>query len=228
MLLFDDIIKIEDFNLYNVSIDEKSYKDTLVYAILYKTLIDAKPVHIRFDKIDRFIRVYYGTRYLMLFGSKRYDFIYNRVRYLLSVKSSIRYVISHSYAKIKVDTYDSLPLEKTMTFHNVIILIKLVLNKDKNNYYYSIFLEKACYEFEKNKFINKEEGIHTNKTSASKECYIFHYWYFLNKGFKFQSYVCNRLHDLVMMSMNLNDIATQMLKVLFTAVLLAELAKMRR
>ena len=30
---------------------------------------------------------------------------------------------------------------------------------------------------------------------------------FLNKGFKFQPNVCNRCHDLLMMSMNLSDIA---------------------
>ena len=36
-----------------------------------------------------------------------------------------------------------------MTFHNVIILIKSVFNKDKNNYYYNIFLEKASYELPK-------------------------------------------------------------------------------
>ena len=30
---------------------------------------------------------------------------------------------------------------------------------------------------------------------------------FLNKGFKFQPYVCNRCHDLLMMSMNVTDIA---------------------
>ena len=34
----------------------------------------------RFDQIDVFIRVYDGTRYLVLFGSKIYDFIYNRIR----------------------------------------------------------------------------------------------------------------------------------------------------
>ena len=34
------------------------------------------------------------------------------------------YVISHNYAKFKVDAYDSLPIEKTLTFHNVIILTK--------------------------------------------------------------------------------------------------------
>ena len=65
--------------------------------------------------------------------SEKYDFIYNRIRYLISVKSDITYAISHNYAKIKVDSFDSLLLEKTMTFHNDIILIKSAFNKDKNN-----------------------------------------------------------------------------------------------
>ena len=51
--------------------------------------------------------------------------------------------------------------------------------------------------------INISEAIDVNKTSESKECDICHYWYFSNKGFKFQSYVCNRYHDLLMLSMNL-------------------------
>ena len=41
---------------------------------------------------------------------------------------------------------ESLPLEKTGTFHNAIILIKSVFNEDKNNYYYNIFLEKCSYK----------------------------------------------------------------------------------
>ena len=43
-------------------------------------------------------------------------------------------------------------------------------------------------------------GIDTNKAGRSKECDICQYWYFLNKlnkGFKFQPYVCNRCHDLL-------------------------------
>ena len=55
--------------------------------------------------------------------------------------------------------------------------------------------------------IDISEGIDVNKTSASKECDICHYWYFLNYSFKFQPNACNRCHDLLMMSMNLNDIA---------------------
>ena len=55
--------------------------------------------------------------------------------------------------------------------------------------------------------IDVSERISVDKTSESKECIISHYWYFLNKGFKFQPNVCNRYHDLLMMSMNLCDIA---------------------
>ena len=66
------------------------------------------------------------------------------------MKSSITYVISHNCAKMKVHSYDSLPLEKTLTFHNVIILIKSVFDKDKNNYYHNIFSEKSLYQLSKN------------------------------------------------------------------------------
>ena len=80
---FNDIIKIEDFDLGNILIDEKSYKNILVYNISYKHLIVSKPLCIRFNKIDGFIRIYEGIRYLVLFGSEKYDSIYNRIRYLI-------------------------------------------------------------------------------------------------------------------------------------------------
>ena len=48
----------------------------------------------------------------------------------------------HNHAKIKVDSYDFLPLEKTLSFHNFITLIKSALNKGKNNDYYNVLLEK--------------------------------------------------------------------------------------
>ena len=48
--------------------------------------------------------------------------------------------------------------------------------------------------------------------SASKECDICHYWYFLNYTFKFQPNVCNRCHDLLMMPINLSDIASLNIK----------------
>ena len=115
---------------------------------MYKNLIGTKPLCIRFNKIDRFIRVFHVTRYLELFGSGKYDFIYNRIRQLIGVKSGTVYVISHNYAKIKVDSCNSSPLGKTLTIHNVMILTKSLFDKDKNNCYYNTFAEKFSYNFQ--------------------------------------------------------------------------------
>ena len=109
---FQNIIKIEDFNFDKISTDEKSYEIILFYSISNKTLSDAKPLHITFATIDEFIRFYDGTIYLVLFGSEKHDFSYNKIRYFIGVKSCIIYVISDNYAKIKVDSFDSLPLER--------------------------------------------------------------------------------------------------------------------
>ena len=38
-----------------------------------------------------------------------------------------------------------------LTFHNVIILIELVVNKYENNYCYNMFLEKGSYKQKPNK-----------------------------------------------------------------------------
>ena len=142
-------IKLEDFDLGNILVDEKSHENDLIYDISYKALIDTKPLKIRFEEIDAFIRIYDGTRYLITLGPEKYHAIYNRIRYLISIKGGITYIFSHYFAKIKIDSYNSLPIEKRLTLHNVIIFMKSVLNKDKNHYYYKIFLEKCSYQLAK-------------------------------------------------------------------------------
>ena len=55
--------------------------------------------------------------------------------------------------------------------------------------------------------IDVSEGIDTNKTSASKECMLCHYWYFNDVGFKFELHVCNKCHDVLMTAYELQNIA---------------------
>ena len=43
--------------------------------------------------------------------------------------------------------------------------------------------------------IEVSEDIYVNKASASKECIICHFCYFLDKRLKFQPYVCNGCHN---------------------------------
>ena len=49
--------------------------------------------------------------------------------------------------------------------------------------------------------IDISEGIDVNKTNASKECDICHYWYFKDIGFKYEP-CC---HDLMLKAMGFND-----------------------
>ena len=65
---------------------------------------------------------------------------------ILSVKKWHYLSSSHIFARIRIDSYNSLPKEKVLTFHDITILIKSVVNLNKNNYYYNIFLEKVSYE----------------------------------------------------------------------------------
>ena len=59
-------------------------------------MIGTKLLNIRFYKTVGFIRVYNGTRYLVLFGSGKNESIYNRISYLIGAKSDIAYVFSHN------------------------------------------------------------------------------------------------------------------------------------
>ena len=52
-------------------LDEKSNTLILGDDMPYKTFIGVKQLRIRFDKTDGFIRVYDGTRYLVLFGGEK-------------------------------------------------------------------------------------------------------------------------------------------------------------
>ena len=91
---FDNITKFEDFDFDNNFTDEKSYENILIYKILHRTFIEAKPLRIRFEQIDGFKRVYDGTRYLALFGLEKNDIICNRIRCFRSQKRGITYVFS--------------------------------------------------------------------------------------------------------------------------------------
>ena len=46
--------------------------------------------------------------------------------------------------------------------------------------------------------IDISEGIDFNKSNMSVECMICHYWYFKDIGFKYQPYVCNGCHELIL------------------------------
>ena len=55
--------------------------------------------------------------------------------------------------------------------------------------------------------IDLPEGIDIDKTSASKECELCHYWHFKDVGFRFEPHVCNKCPNVLMTAYELKNIA---------------------
>ena len=87
-----------------------------------------------------------------------------------------------------MDSDDDLILEKTLNMLNVGILIKSFLNENLDHYYSQVFLEKCLSYYER---IDVSDLLRQfSKAIVYKEGIICHYWYFLDKEFKFQASAC--------------------------------------
>ena len=72
--IFNDIVNIKNFDPNNIKIDEKSYKDILIYYIGYVTIKDSKyakinsvnPLHLIFSKVNGYFEEINKSKYLTL------------------------------------------------------------------------------------------------------------------------------------------------------------------
>ena len=62
-------------------------------------MIQTKPLHVRLDKIDGFVRIYDGTRYSTMFGSEKYDAICDGIRHFTSLKWGMTYIFFSLFCK---------------------------------------------------------------------------------------------------------------------------------
>ena len=60
--------------------------------------------------------------------------------------------------------------------------------------------------------IDISEGTDIEKTNASKECKICHYWNSKDIGFKYEPYVCSGCHGLMQKAVSFNNIAIVYIK----------------
>ena len=96
---FDDTINIKDFDPNNIKIDEKSYKNVLIYCIAYVTIKNSKyvkinsvnPLYLMFNKMNEYFEEINEDKYLILVPTneskekiKKYDELWIKVRDLIS------------------------------------------------------------------------------------------------------------------------------------------------
>ena len=72
---FDDIINMKNFDLNNIKIDEKSYKDILIYYIRYLKYVKINsvyPLYLIFNKVNGPFQEINENKYLMLVSTKSF------------------------------------------------------------------------------------------------------------------------------------------------------------
>ena len=133
---FDDIINGTKTNFSNNLLDKKLYKNISVSNILYKIPTGPTPLRIRFDKINRVIISLDGKiEHLISFDYGSFNKICDKIKYLMIKKVVLQIVLITVLGRSELIHIIPYLLKKMFNFHNVLILIKSVLNKNKNKYY---------------------------------------------------------------------------------------------
>ena len=147
----------------------------------------------------------YRERYLIFDSTDKFKEVWSGIRSgIKTINSGKELFYEENYARIGINTDDDLPLNKSLKFPTLTIIIRYVFQKDEKLYpqiYLDECLDEKMLQYDR---IDVSEGIDMNKTSESKECMLCHYWYFEDVGYKFQPYLCNGCHAVSMIKKHCN------------------------
>ena len=138
------MINIKDFDPSLIKIDKKSYKNLDIYYIGYITLKDCyyvkissvNPLSLIISKRDGYIKEKNGSKYSVFDSAnennevlKKYNELWDEIKNEIetingsktSKHSSAEY--DKDFMKIKFNSDDNLPLNKTLKLHNMTIVI---------------------------------------------------------------------------------------------------------
>ena len=91
-------------------------------------------MRIKFDKIDGFIVILDGKiKHLWLIDYGLFNKIFDKIKYLITEKSGIKNSINHNFGKIRIDSHNSLPIEKYWLFIMLWYSLSQLLTRIKIN-----------------------------------------------------------------------------------------------
>ena len=158
---YNDIINIRKFDSNLLKIDKKSYKYIGIYNIGYITvkkiddyenIYSVNPLYLIITHASGYIEEKGVNKYLVFDSTdenkellKKYNDVFNGIRNKIKKISDDECDYEKDYMKIKFNSDDDLPLNKTLKFHNVSITIRSVFKED-GKLYPQVFLDDTLYE----------------------------------------------------------------------------------
>ena len=161
---YNNIIDLKNFDVRLLKIDKKSYKDINIYNIGYVTrkkigncinINSANPLYLGITHVNRYIEEKGIDKYLVFDSTnenkellKKYNDVFNGVRDKIKEINKNECDYEKDYMKIKFNSDDELPLNKSLKFRLMIITIRHVFEEDAK-LYPQVFLDDTLHELNK-------------------------------------------------------------------------------
>ena len=158
---YNDIIDLKNFDAGLLKIDKKSYKDIDIYNIGYvtkKNIDDCKninsvnPLYLNITHANGYIEEKSVNKYLVFDSTdeikelvKKYNDVFSGIRDKIKEINSNECDYEKDYMKIKFNSDDDLPLNKTLKFTLMTITIRCVF-EENGKLYPQVFLDDTLYE----------------------------------------------------------------------------------
>ena len=155
---YNDIIDIETFDSNMLRLDKKLYENLDIYNIGYVTVKEigsnydinsVNPFYLHIGNANRYIEEINEDKYLVSDDADenkelKYD-VFSGI--MGKIKGIDDDWLEHSkdYTKIKFNSNDNLPLNKSLQFYNMIVTIRCVFSEE-NKLYPQVFLDDALYK----------------------------------------------------------------------------------
>ena len=158
---YNDIIYLENFDARLFKIDKKSYKDIGIYNIGYitkkkfddcKNINSVNPFYLNITHTNGYIEEKGANKYLVFDSTdenkeliKKYIDFFNGIRDKIKKLNSNECDYEKDYMKIKFNSGDDLPLNKSLKFCLMTITIRSVFEED-GKLYPQVILDHTLYE----------------------------------------------------------------------------------
>ena len=158
---YNDIIDLENFDAELLKIDKKSYKDINIYNIGYVTkkkigncmnINSVNPLYLGITRANGYIEEKDSNKYLVFDSTdenkellKKYNDVFNGIRDKIKEINNNECDYEKDYMKIKFNSDDDLPLNKSLKFRLMTITIRHVFEED-GKLYPQVFLDDTLYE----------------------------------------------------------------------------------
>ena len=146
-----------------IKIDEKLYKNILVYYIAYVTVKGSiyvkinsiNPLYIMFNRINGYFEEIKENKYLTLVSTnenkekiKKYEELWIKINNLIKTITKKSDDYDKKYMKIEFHSDDKLPLNKAIEIPVLVIDVRAIFYEN-NKYYPQVFIDECLYKTQK-------------------------------------------------------------------------------